>query len=133
MLLSVIVPVHNAAPYLARMLDSVYAQSLADREVILVDDGSTDASSGIIELFLRRYRFRFIPGLMLRQDVPWTTQVLAFARRVQFFSLPMYNYRVRSRAADARRWSLIAQSYMTVIEALERFNQEQSRLLAPAM
>ena len=249
MLLSVIVPVHNAAPYLPPMLDSVYAQSLTDREVILVDDGSTDGSSDIIEIYRRRYRgtrvisqahcgvsvarnrgmdiargrylafadaddllepdmyaalvaaarqggldvaicnarflregrpaepicdslvdtgvmtgldwlaqairarellhavwshvyragflrrcrLRFIPELVFRQDIPWTTQVLAFARRVRFISAPMYYYRVGPRPANVLRWKMIARCYMRVIETLEQFNQEQSRLLAPVM
>ena len=35
---SVIVPVHNAAAYLERCLDSIAAQTFADIEIVLVDD-----------------------------------------------------------------------------------------------
>jgi CDP-glycerol glycerophosphotransferase (TagB/SpsB family) len=49
--LSVIVPVYNVASYLPECLDSLLGQSLADLEVIAVDDGSTD---GCLEI-LRRY------------------------------------------------------------------------------
>lgn len=42
--LSIIVPVYNAEPYLERCLQSIYGQEYHDYEVILVDDGSTDAS-----------------------------------------------------------------------------------------
>ena len=249
MLLSVIVPVYNAAPYLPRMLDSLYAQSFPDREIIVIDDGSTDGSSDIIEAyrrrhretrvvsqenrgvsaarnrgmelargmylafpdaddvlepnmysvllraacrgeldvalgngrflrgerpgeavyaslgdteittgldwlarairarellhavwpnvyraaFLRRHRFGFMPELPLRQDIPWTTQVLAFAHRVQFIGAPLYQYRLHAGRADPTRWKLIARSYMTVIEVLERFNERHARLLAPVM
>lgn len=42
--LSIIVPIYNAERFIARCMDSIYAQTFADYEVILVDDGSTDNS-----------------------------------------------------------------------------------------
>ena len=45
---SVIIPVYNTEQYLKRCLDSVFAQSYTDFEVICVDDGSTDGSSGVL-------------------------------------------------------------------------------------
>lgn len=46
---SVIVPVHNSAPWLRECVDSVMAQTFSDFELILVDDGSTDASPAICD------------------------------------------------------------------------------------
>ncbi len=40
---SVVVPAYNATKYIRQCLDSLRAQTLEDIEVILVDDGSTDA------------------------------------------------------------------------------------------
>ena len=46
---SVIVPVYNVERYLRRCIDSILGQRFTDFEVILVDDGSTDASGKICE------------------------------------------------------------------------------------
>lgn len=53
-LISVIIPVYNAAPFLPACLDSVLGQSLDSLEVILINDGSTDASPDICEAYARR-------------------------------------------------------------------------------
>ena len=39
---SVIIPLYNKAPYIKRALDSVFAQTVHDFEVIVVNDGSKD-------------------------------------------------------------------------------------------
>jgi GT2 family glycosyltransferase len=46
--LSVITPCYNAAPYIGATIRSALAQTLADLEVIVVDDGSTDESPAIV-------------------------------------------------------------------------------------
>ena len=47
-IISVIVPIYNAEKYLNKCLDSIINQSYENLEIILVNDGSTDASSRII-------------------------------------------------------------------------------------
>lgn len=46
---SIIIPVYNVGPYLRECLESILRQSYTDFEVLLVDDGSTDASGGICD------------------------------------------------------------------------------------
>ena len=48
-LISVIVPVFNAASFLRRCLDSLLAQTYQKTEIILIDDGSTDGSGKICD------------------------------------------------------------------------------------
>ena len=45
---SVIIPVYNGWEYLREGVDSVLAQTGADFEILLVDDGSTDGKSGAL-------------------------------------------------------------------------------------
>lgn len=46
---SVVMPVHNAAPYVREAVDSMLGQTFGDFELIVVDDGSTDGSAEIVK------------------------------------------------------------------------------------
>lgn len=55
MTISILVPVYNVADYLPQCLDSILANDLTDCEVVLVDDGSTDASGAICDEYAARH------------------------------------------------------------------------------
>jgi CDP-glycerol glycerophosphotransferase len=58
---SIVVPVYNVAAYLETCLESLAQQTMRDLEVVMVDDGSTDASPEIAERFAARDpRFRLV-------------------------------------------------------------------------
>jgi len=48
---TVLLPVHNGADYLREAIDSVLAQTFTSFELLIVDDGSTDATPALIESF----------------------------------------------------------------------------------
>lgn len=54
-LVSVIMPVYNAAPYLKKAMDSIIEQTYRNIELICVDDGSKDNSIEILRSYESRY------------------------------------------------------------------------------
>ena len=54
--LTVIMPAYNAARYIADAIESVLAQTVAGIEVLVVDDGSTDETPGIVDRHARSVR-----------------------------------------------------------------------------
>ncbi len=51
---SVLMPVHNAERYVAEATESILAQSFADFEFLIIDDGSTDGSLAILQQYAAR-------------------------------------------------------------------------------
>lgn len=54
LLVSVIIPVYNVKKYLNRCVESVVSQSYENIEIILVDDGSTDGSGAICDMWAKK-------------------------------------------------------------------------------
>lgn len=52
--ISIIVPVYNVEPYLVRCIDSILAQTFADFELILIDDGSPDNCGKICDEYAKK-------------------------------------------------------------------------------
>lgn len=73
-LVSVVMPVWNLAPVLPRAIESVLAQTLADIELIIVDDASADGTPDIIEHYrLADERVRVIRNTTnsRRSNIEW--------------------------------------------------------------
>jgi glycosyltransferase involved in cell wall biosynthesis len=54
---SVLIPCHNAAPYVEEALESAFSQGVDLHEVVVVDDGSTDGSGDRVRGFGARVRY----------------------------------------------------------------------------
>lgn len=59
--ISIILPVYNVDAYIGRCLDSIRAQSFTDYEVLIVDDGSSDKTGEVCDLYAKEdSRFKVI-------------------------------------------------------------------------
>lgn len=52
--ISVIVPIYNTEKYLSKCIESIIKQTYNELEIILVDDGSTDSSLSICEIYQKK-------------------------------------------------------------------------------
>ena len=53
--ISVIIPMYNAEKYIGECLESIFAQTFQDFEIIVVDDCSTDNSCAVVEKFIKTH------------------------------------------------------------------------------
>jgi len=61
-LISVIIPTYNHGQFIEEAVESVFAQTYKNLEVIVVDDGSTDETKRIIEVFGDRVHYYYQPN-----------------------------------------------------------------------
>lgn len=54
-LISIVMPVYKAEPYLPRAVESILQQSYKNWELLLVDDGSPDASGALCDAYAKKY------------------------------------------------------------------------------
>ncbi len=61
---SIVIPVYNGADYLADAIDSALVQDYDNKEIIVVNDGSTDdgATEAIVSDYGTRLRYFFKPN-----------------------------------------------------------------------
>lgn len=66
---SVVIPVYNGEKYMREALESVYSDTWDSFEVIVVDDGSSDGSAGIVSQFQDvRYHFQQNQGVAVARN-----------------------------------------------------------------
>jgi glycosyltransferase involved in cell wall biosynthesis len=92
-LVSVIIPAYNAAKFIGGAIESVFAQSVKDFEIIVVDDGSTDGTGKVVESYLCDSRVRYLrqanrglPGTRNAGATASTGEFLAFLDADDFFA-----------------------------------------------
>lgn len=61
-LVSILIPCYNAERWISQCIESALTQTWADKEVIVVDDGSTDGSLQVIQSFGERIRWESGPN-----------------------------------------------------------------------
>jgi glycosyltransferase involved in cell wall biosynthesis len=106
---SMVMPVYNGASRLGDTMESIFAQTLTDFELIVVDDGSTDATPHLLDEYSRRDpRVR-----VLRQDSAGITRALI-------------------RGCDAARADLIARHDCGDRSHPERLARQRELLADPA-
>lgn len=59
---SVVICAYNAAPYICETLESLFAQTYSDYEVIVVNDGSTDETSAVLTPYFDRIIYHEQPN-----------------------------------------------------------------------
>lgn len=69
---SVIIPVYNTENYLSSCVDSILHQEYISLEIILIDDGSTDASGRICDNYASKYDF--IKAIHIQNSGPATAK-----------------------------------------------------------
>ena len=80
-LISVVMPVHNAAPYLDASIRSILGQTFGEFEFVILDDGSTDASNPILRDWAQRdARIRLIENRRALGPVGSSNRVVSEAR-----------------------------------------------------
>jgi glycosyltransferase involved in cell wall biosynthesis len=57
---SVVIPTYNGAKYIRESVESVLRQEYRDREIIVVDDGSTDGTRQLLEPYMRERAIRYL-------------------------------------------------------------------------
>ncbi|MGA9778113.1 MAG: glycosyltransferase family 2 protein [Limisphaerales bacterium] len=62
MLVSILIPCYNAERWVAQAIESALAQTWSEKEIIVVDDGSTDQSLEIIKRFREQIRWETGPN-----------------------------------------------------------------------
>lgn len=85
-MISVVIAAYNVEPFLGECIDSVLNQTYRDLEIIVVDDGSTDSTSEIIQSYVQKDRR--IVAIRQENQGPAAARNIAFDRmRGEYFTV----------------------------------------------
>lgn len=137
-LISVIVPVYNVAAYLPECMESILQQDHTNLEVILIDDGSTDASGEICDRYAAQdSRIRVIHqkngGAAAAKNAGLraaTGDYLAFADSDDYLEPGAYSHMLKTLKAwdaDAGEFSF---RYVSKSGTEERILYEQTKMVS---
>ena len=134
---SVIVPIYNSEDYLEACLDSLVVQSFRDLEILLIDDGSQDASREICMEYCARFpAFRYFrKGNGGLSDARHFGIAKAKGRWLAFVDSDDYVERDFIRmlyAAAAKATTALTVQMTTICTTLLRSRSTYSRMLTPA-
>ncbi len=59
-LFSVVIPCFNREKTICRAIDSIYNQTYGNIEIIVIDDGSTDSTSDLLNIYKNHSNFRYV-------------------------------------------------------------------------
>lgn len=76
MKISIVIPVYNTEKYLERCIESIVNQDVTEKEIILVDDGSTDTSAEMCDNYAAQYPF--IIAIHISNSGPATAKNVGF-------------------------------------------------------
>jgi glycosyltransferase involved in cell wall biosynthesis len=84
---SVIVPAYNAAVYLPFAIDSVLAQTYANWEIVIVDDGSTDNTRAVVDSYRSKLQDKLQYIYQPNRGLPAARNAGLHAARGEFIAL----------------------------------------------
>ena len=79
MKIDIIIPAHNEAAFLGKTLESLAAQTLLPRQIVVVDDNSDDGTANIVKEFSGKYPFiRLVRSASTNSHLPGSKVIDAF-------------------------------------------------------
>lgn len=100
-LVSILIPCYNAERWVAQAIESALAQTWPEKEVIVVDDGSTDGSLDVIKRFDGRIRWETGPN---RGGNIARNRLLELARGEWVQYVDADDYLLQDKVATQIRW-----------------------------
>ena len=77
--ISIVIPAHNEEKYIAQTLHSLAKQTLQPKEIVVVNDNSSDNTKSIVEDFQKKYHFiKLINTTSSNKHLPGTKIINAF-------------------------------------------------------